>query len=89
MTSTKEKITDRSAQFNRILYGGFLVLGIYFLITKDISTAMSNLGIGLIFDPFDQKIPWQQRPLYQKFWLMAHLGIVLGLVAILIANRFV
>jgi hypothetical protein len=88
MTSTKEKITDRTAQFNRILYGGFLILGIYFLLTKDISSAMSNLGIGLIFDPFDQKVMWQQRPLYQIIWLIVHLSIVLGLVAILIADRF-
>lgn len=88
MTSTKEKITDRSALFNRILYVGFLLFGIYFLLTKDISSAMSNLGIGLIFDPFDQKVMWQQRPLYQKIWLIVHLSIVLGLVAILIADRF-
>jgi hypothetical protein len=88
MTSAKDKITDKSAVFNRILYGSFLLLGIYFLITKDISSAMSNLGIGLIFDPFDQKVMWQQRPIFQKIWLIVHLSIVLGLVAILIADRF-
>ncbi|MEY4929732.1 MAG: hypothetical protein RI909_456 [Bacteroidota bacterium] len=88
MTSTKETIVDKSILFNRIMYGGFLLLAIYFLITKDVSSAMSNLGIGLIFDPFDQKITWQQRPRYQKLWLIVHLSIVLGLVAILIVDRF-
>lgn len=88
MTSTKDKITDISGKFNRILYACFLLMGIYFLASKDISSAMSNLGIGLIFDPFDQKVPWQQRPQYQKIWLITHLSVVFGLAAILIANRF-
>jgi hypothetical protein len=35
------------------LYGAFVALGLYFLLAKkDISTAMSNFGIALIFDPF-------------------------------------
>jgi len=88
MTSTKVKNADKSAMFNRILYSGFLLMGIYFLATKDISSAMSNLGIGLIFDPFDQKVSWQQRPDYQKIWLIVHLSVVFGLGAILIANQF-
>jgi hypothetical protein len=88
MTSTKVKSPDKSALFNRILYSGFLFMGIYFLATKDISSAMSNLGIGLIFDPFDQKVSWQQRPLYQKIWLLVHLSVVLVLVTFLVANRF-
>ena len=87
MTSTKDKIVERSTTFNRILYGSFLLLGIYFLVTKDISSAMSNFGIGLIFDPFDQKINWQQRPQYQKIWLIVHLSLVVGLLAIIIAKR--
>lgn len=88
MTSTKVKSQDKSAPFNRILYGGFLFMGIYFLATKDISSAMSNLGIGLVFDPFDQKVSWQQRPPYQKIWLLVHLSIVLVLLTFLVANRF-
>lgn len=88
MTSANDKIQDKSAMFNRIMYGGFLLLGIYFLVTKDVSSAMSNLGIGLVFDPFDQRVSWKQRPQYQKIWLMVHLSLVFGLLAILIANRF-
>jgi hypothetical protein len=88
MTSTKVKNADKSAMFNRILYSGFLLLGIYFLAIEDISSAMSNLGIGLVFDPFDQKVSWQQRPQYQKIWLVIHLCLVFGLLAIFITNRF-
>lgn len=88
MTSAKEKIVETPALFNRILYSSFLLLGIYFLVTKDISSAMSNLGIGLAFDPFDQKINWKQRPQYQKIWLVVHLCLVFGLLAIIIAKRF-
>jgi hypothetical protein len=88
MTSAKEKIAETPDLFNRILYGSFLLLGIYFLVTKDISSAMSNLGIGLAFDPFDQKVNWRQRPQYQKIWLIVHLSLVFGLLTILIAKRF-
>jgi hypothetical protein len=88
MTSAKERITEKSIVFNRIMYGAFVLLGIYFLVRGDTTSAMSNLGISLIFDPFDQKIHWQQRPSYQKLWLIVHLSLVLGLVAINIASRF-
>jgi hypothetical protein len=88
MTTTNEKIAEKSTMINRILYGSFLLLGIYFLATKDISNAMSNLAIGLVFDPFDQKISWQKRPQYQKIWLIVHLSLVFGLLAIMIVKRF-
>jgi H+/Cl- antiporter ClcA len=69
------------------LYGAFVALGLYFLLAKkDISTAMSNFGIALIFDPFDQKVMWQNRSLYQRVWLIVHLSIVFGLVGIMLFN---
>ena len=74
--------------FNRILYGGFLLMSIYFLATTDISSAMSNLAIGLIFDPFNQKIAWENRSLYQRAWLLIHVSLVLFLLAFIIFNRF-
>lgn len=91
MTITKEnsKPKDLSFKFNRFLYGGLVILGLYFLLfNKDISTAMCNLGIALAFDPFDQKIVWQNRPSYQKIWLIVHLSIVLVLLGILMSQRF-
>ena len=86
MTTSKENTAKGAFPFLRIMYGAFVALGIYYLIRKDISEAMSTLGIGLIFDPFDQQVKWNDRPAYQKIWLMVHLSIVLGLVGILIFN---
>lgn len=56
MTTTKEndKPKDLTFTYNRFLYGAFVALGVYFLLAKkDVSTAMSNFGIALIFDPFE------------------------------------
>jgi H+/Cl- antiporter ClcA len=89
MTTTKEndKPKDLTFTYNRFLYGAFVALGLYYLLAKkDISTAMSNFGIALIFDPFDQKVMWQNRSLYQRVWLIVHLSIVFGLVGIMLIN---
>ena len=89
MTATKEnaKPKDFTFQYNRFLYGAFVALGLYFLLAnKDISTAMSNFGIALIFDPFDQKVMWNDRPAYQQIWLIVHLSIVFGLLGIMLFN---
>jgi len=91
MTSTKERThsIDKSRLFNRIMYGAFVLLSAYYLIIgNDLSSAMANLGIGLIFDPFDQKITWQHRPLYQRAWLLIHVSLVFVLLAIILAERF-
>ena len=79
---------DRATIFNRFLYGTFAVLAIYFLATHRIAEAMSNLGIALIFDPFDQKVTWSNRPAYQQIWLVVHLSIVLGLLGIVGWQQF-
>lgn len=76
----KAKQKDISRNFNRVLYAAFVVLGLYFLIfSKDKSQGVINMGIALAFDPFDQKQPFKERPLYQKCWLVLHLAVVLGL----------
>jgi hypothetical protein len=33
------------------------------------------MGIALIFDPFNPSVKWQQRPVYQKGWLLIHLAL--------------
>jgi H+/Cl- antiporter ClcA len=89
MTTTKEndKPKDLTFKYNRFLYGAFVALGLYFLLAKkDISTAMSNFGIALVFDPFDQKVMWNNRPAYQQIWLIVHLSIVFGLLGIMLFN---
>ena len=86
MTVSKENTSKGAFPFVRILYGAFVALGVYYLLRKDISEAMSAFGIGLIFDPFDQNVKWNDRPAYQRVWLIVHLSIVLGLVVILLFN---
>jgi len=91
MTTTKEndKPKDLTFTYNRFLYGAFVALGVYFLLAKkDISTAMSNFGIALIFDPFDQKVMWQNRSLYQRVWLIVHIIIVFVLLAVWLSQKF-
>lgn len=86
MTVSKENTSKGAFPFVRILYAAFVALGVYYLLRKDISEAMSAFGIGLIFDPFDQNVKWNDRPAYQRVWLIVHLSVVLGLVGILVFN---
>ncbi len=63
--------------FNKFLYIGFLLLGIYQAIfAKDYMQAAASLGIGLAFDPFDTEQKWNDRPLWQKAVLIINLALV-------------
>ncbi len=72
--------------FNKFLYLGFLLLGLYqALLKKDYMEAAASLGIALAFDPFDTQQTWNDRPSWQKAVLILHLVLValmftLGLV---------
>jgi hypothetical protein len=80
MVVTKQTPTVRSISplFNRILYIAFVLLAIYyFLISPDKMQGVSMLGIALIFDPFDQKVAFDKRPIWQRVWLVLHLTAVL------------
>jgi hypothetical protein len=76
---------DMTKKFNRIAYGLSVLLALYFLfVSKDVSQAMGALGIALIFDPFDQKVSFGNRPFYQRAWLVIHLLCILVLLAIML-----
>lgn len=63
--------------FNKFLYIGFLLLGLYqALFSKDYMQAAASLGIGLAFDPFNQEQKWNDRPNWQKAVLFIHLALV-------------
>ena len=63
--------------FNRFLYIGFLLLGLYQAIfSKDYMQAAASLGIGLAFDPFNVEQKWNDRPTWQKAVLIIHLVFV-------------
>ncbi len=80
------KTQNASPIFNRMAYGLFILLGIYFaLFSKDYPSALSNFGIALVFDPFDQTIKFPDRPLYQKVWLITHASLALvGFILMLV-----
>ncbi len=88
MTGTvPPKGKDVSEKFNRIGYVAFVILALYFLIfSREVSQAMANLGIALIFDPFNQKQAFTERPFYQKAWLIIHLALVLVLLGLSLAG---
>jgi len=66
--------------FSKILYLGFVLLGIYqSLLLKDYIQAAASMGIGLAFDPFNPEQKWNDRPLWQRLTLIIHLGIVAAL----------
>jgi hypothetical protein len=66
--------------FNKYLYVGFVLLGLYELFAKhDALEAATRFGIALAFDPFDADQPWKERPTWQKGVLIFHLAVVAGL----------
>jgi hypothetical protein len=77
---------DHTGTFNKVFYTLFVFVSCYFLIQEEYSEAMANLGIALIFDPFNLKTPFPERPLYQKIWLMTHVAIVFSLLAIILSK---
>jgi len=55
-----------------------MLLVIYLFIKGDYGWAFTNLGVALVFEPFDTTVNWQNRPLYQKAWLLVHVAIMLA-----------
>lgn len=91
MTTAQENSQpkDKSLLFNRAMYVAFIAFSSYFLLVdKDLASAMSNLGIALIFDPFNPKIAWNNRPRYQRAWLLIHVSLVLLIAGYLLLHGF-
>jgi hypothetical protein len=66
--------------FNKFLYIGFLLLGLFqAFFSKDYLQATASFGIALAFDPFDQEQKWNDRPTWQKTVLIVHLALVAAL----------
>ena len=70
-----------NSKISRALYGGFILLGTYYLVVqRDPGTAIAQMGIALAFDPFDQDQKWNDRPTWQKAVLFVHLGVAAALL---------
>ena len=66
-----------NSPFNKFLYIGFLLLGLYqAIISKDYIQAAASMGIALAFDPFNQEQKWNDRPFWQKAILIIPLALV-------------
>ena len=69
---------DKSIFFNRLAYGLLVLVAIVMVLMKDYSTAVTNFALALVFDPFNQTVPWGKRTLYQRAWLIIHLLLALA-----------
>lgn len=76
-----------TGKFEKIAYTVFVIAGIYFLIRKDYSNAIVFWGLAPIFEPFDAKVPFAKRPLYQRVWLFVHVSITLIGFVLMIVNK--
>lgn len=78
-TMMKQELTNKqekqSIRLNRFAYVAYIILVIYQLTKGDIEWAIINLGVAMAFDPFDAKVKWEDRPFYQRAWLLIHLAL--------------
>lgn len=76
----KQEHLHKNKQWNMSVYGLFVAIGIYsWFVTHNYTQTSIFLGLALAFDPFNDSIPWEQRPTYQKGWLVLHATCVAGL----------
>ena len=65
---------------NKWIYIGLTISGVVLMmVSKDWMMGIANLGLALAFDPFDQKVTWKERPVFQKRWLIVHLTLFYAL----------
>lgn len=78
-----EETKNFSPVYNKVLYALFVFLMVYRVVIKeDYLDGASSLGIALIFDPFDQNRKWNNRPLWQRAWLIVHLLLLVVLFVV-------
>lgn len=82
MENLETKNEAKTYDIKRLGYVGLLSIGIIFLFLRDWSTAAIMLVIALVFDPFDTKITFGKRPVWQRVWLIIHLILVFGVFGI-------
>lgn len=70
------KIKAQSAQINRFAYILYMILVVYLAVKGNYELALTNMGVALVFDPFDVSVKWQDRTGFQKAWLMIHVAIL-------------
>lgn len=81
---TTANTPSKARNFNKPAYIIFVLIGIVFLIKKDISQASIYFGLALVFDPFNINVTFNKRPFYQQAWLIVHLSITLALFTLML-----
>jgi hypothetical protein len=84
-TETNSKTAIRN--FNKPAYAVFVTTGLFFLLRKDFSQATIFLGLALVFDPFDVKVAFNKRPLYQRVWMIVHLMVAFTVFAFMFIKQ--
>lgn len=83
-----EAAKPMSKNFNRVAYGVFLAAGLYFCIRKDYTNAVIFWGLAPIFDPFDSKVAFSKRPVYQRVILVVNVIATLTVVVLSLKHLF-
>ena len=73
--------------FNRPAYIIFIIAGIYFMIQRDFSQAVTFWGLAPVFDPFNINMPFQKRPFYQQAWLFVHVAITIAIFVLMLLKN--
>jgi hypothetical protein len=72
---------------NRWGYAAFTLAGILFSFwSSDPTQGPMFMALALIFDPYEQTVPWNERPRWVKVMLYAHLGVAAALLGYVIGS---
>jgi hypothetical protein len=78
--TTTERTLSMHPYFNRIVHFLMVLIGSAQWLTDDLGMAGAAFGLSLAFDPFNPAQAWSERPIFQKVWLLALLGVTFGLL---------
>ncbi len=76
----KTTTTTGYIKWQKYAYAVFLLAGIGFILKNDFAMAMVFWALSPVFDPFDPRVAFGNRPLWQKMWLLLHITVVFALL---------
>jgi len=84
MTASTTPSNKASRIFNRTLFILMVSLAVIFTFLGDYGMAASDMGLALVFDPFNASVPWNSRPLVQRIIPLVVLVMAIGLFVVAI-----
>ncbi len=64
---------------NRIIYISFILVGLFSIYGQDYPVAAGLLGLAILFDPFDIRQSWSDKPSWQRAVFAVQGIMVIGL----------